>query len=158
MSNHRVFSILLSSGMREGRKWGMLRDLLHNPLVVVLGSALAFRLIGLPLPELVNATLMLLSRMSAPAALLVVGGTLALLRPTQQLGGVALIVAGKLILHPAATLAAFLLCGGVEEEFVKAAVVFAAMPMVSVYPILCQRAGLNAVAATALLAATCWAC
>lgn len=145
---------LILSSERRGGALMLVRDLARNPLILALAAALAFRLAGLSLPGLAVQTLDLLARMSAPAALLVVGATLAVLRPQGQAGGVALIVAGKLLLHPALTLAAFALIGGSPGPFVLGAVLFAAMPMLSIYPILCQRAGLGPLAATALLAAT----
>lgn len=145
---------LILSSERRGGALMLIRDLARNPLILALAAALAFRLAGLSLPGLAVQTLDLLARMSAPAALLVVGATLAVLRPQGQAGGVALIVAGKLLLHPALTLAAFALIGGSSGTFVLGAVLFAAMPMLSIYPILCQRAGLGPLAASALLAAT----
>ncbi|AMY70933.1 AEC family transporter [Frigidibacter mobilis] len=150
-------ALILSSNAGGGgsvRGSALLRDLARNPLILALGAALAFQVVGLSLPDQASRTLDLLARMSAPAALLVVGATLATLRPRGQAGAVALIVLGKLLLHPALTLAAFAAVGGLPAQFVLGAVLFAAMPMMSVYPILSQRAGLGPLAASALLVAT----
>jgi len=150
-------ALILSSNAGGGgsvRAWALLRDLTRNPLILALGAAIAFQMAGLSLPSHAAHTLDLLARMSAPAALLVVGATLAALRPQGQAGAPAVIVLGKLLLHPALTFAAFAVVGGMPGPFVLGAVLFAAMPMMSVYPILCQRAGLGPLAASALLAAT----
>ncbi|GGH59161.1 AEC family transporter [Frigidibacter albus] len=145
-------ALILSSN--AGGAVGLLRDLARNPLILALAAAIAFQMAGLSLPSHAARTLDLLARMSAPAALLVVGATLATLRPQGQAGATAVIVLGKLLLHPALTFAAFAVVGGSPAPFVLGAVLFAAMPMMSVYPILCQRAGLGPLAASALLAAT----
>jgi len=145
-------ALILSSN--AGGVVALLRDLARNPLILALAAAIAFQMAGLSLPGHAARTLDLLARMSAPAALLVVGATLATLRPQGQAGAAAVIVLGKLLLHPALTFAAFAVVGGFAGPFVLGAVLFAAMPMMSVYPILCQRAGLGPLAASALLAAT----
>ncbi|MBH0236485.1 AEC family transporter [Methylobrevis albus] len=150
-------AIVLSSETRDGgrgRALALLRDLSRNPLILALAASFAFRLLGLSLPDPAVRTLDLLARMSPPAALLIVGATLAALRPQGQVGGVALITFGKLVLHPLFTLGAFAAIGGVPGSFVQGAVLFAAMPMVSIYPILCHSVGLSALAATALMTAT----
>lgn len=145
-------ALILSSN--AGGVGALLRDLARNPLILALAAAIAFQMANLSLPGHAARTLDLLARMSAPAALLVVGATLATLRPQGQAGAAAVIVLGKLLLHPALTFAAFAVVGGFAGPFVLGAVLFAAMPMMSVYPILCQRAGLGPLAASALLAAT----
>lgn len=143
-------ALILSTG--GGR--GVLKDLVRNPLIVSLCIALAFRMTGADLPMVARDTLDLLARMSAPAALLVVGATLAAPLSGGSFGGVGWILIGKLLVHPMCTLAAFAVIGNFSASFVLGAVLFAAMPMVSVYPILCQRVGLGQLAAIGLLAAT----
>jgi predicted permease len=138
-----------ASGLRS-----LLRDLTRNPLVLALSAALALRVLGFSLLERFAATLELLARMSAPAALLVVGATLATLRPAGQFAAVTLVIAGKIVLHPALTLVALAAVPSVSAQFAMGAVIFAAMPMISVYPILCLRDGISALAATSLLATT----
>lgn len=148
-------ALVLSSDPQGGGKAALLRNLARNPLVIALVAALVFRLAGLGLPDQARQTLDLLAKMSAPAALMVVGATLATLRLERQVGGIAMIVAGKLVLHPLCTYGALtVVTGDVSSRFAAGATVFAAMPMISVYPILCQRVGLKTVAASALLAAT----
>lgn len=143
-------ALILSSGGGQG----VVKNLVRNPLIVSLGIAVAFRMTGADLPIVAKDTFELLARMSAPAALLVVGATLAAPLSGGSFGGVVWILIGKLLMHPACTLAAFAVFGDFPASFVLGAVLFAAMPMVSIYPILSQRIGLEKVAAMALLAAT----
>lgn len=106
------------------------------------------------MPVVAKDTLELLAGMSAPAALLVVGATLAAPMSGAGFGGVAWVLLGKLVVHPACTLAAFAVIGDVPASFVPGAVLFAAMPMVSIYPILPQKVGLGQLPAIALLLTT----
>lgn len=140
--------------LSTGGGTGVLKDLVRNPLIVSLCIAIAFRMTGADLPLVAKDTFELLARMSAPAALLVVGATLAAPLSGCSFGGVGWILIGKLLVHPACTLAAFAVLGDFPASFVLGAVLFAAMPMVSIYPILSQRVGLEKVAAMGLLAAT----
>jgi malonate transporter and related proteins len=126
-------ALILCSGSGKG----VLNDLTRNPLILSLGIAVAFRMTGAELPLAAKDTLELLARMSAPMALLVVGATLAAPLSGGHFGGVLWILVGKLLVHPACTFAAFKVSGDFSAPFVLGAVLFAAMPMVSVYPILC---------------------
>ncbi|MDZ4049236.1 MAG: hypothetical protein U1D54_03710 [Limnobacter sp.] len=101
-----------TSGLRP-----LLRDLTSNPLVLALSAARALRVLGLSLPERFAETLELLARMSAPAALLVVGATLATLRPAGQFAAVTLLIAGKLVLRYPLALVAFAAVPGVSAQF-----------------------------------------
>jgi len=64
------------------------------------------------------------------------------------------VVAGKLVLHPLCVLALVWLMPPQEPALRAAAVLFAAMPMMSIYPVLAQRHGHDRFCAAALLAAT----
>ncbi|MES2666127.1 MAG: AEC family transporter [Pseudomonadota bacterium] len=149
--------ILLSFTAAEGGRQGLkpiLWDFLRNPLVVALVAALVVQGLGLRLPAPVMQTFDILARMSSPAALFVIGGTLASLPLGRDYGGVGLLLGGKLILHPLATWAALSLVPGMDPAMLAGGVLFAAVPMVSIYSLLGQRAGLQLLTATALLAAT----
>ena len=64
------------------------------------------------------------------------------------------IVIGKLLIHPLAILAAFLLIPDIEPIYFAGALLFAASPMISIYPLFGQRYGLGGVSATAMLVGT----
>lgn len=61
---------------------------------------------------------------------------------------------GKLIFHPLAIVLAFLLMPATNPLLLAGAILFAAAPMASIYPLLGQRYGMADVAAGALMAAT----
>ncbi len=65
-----------------------------------------------------------------------------------------MVAAGKLLLHPLAVLAVLLMLPGLDATLRTAAVVFACMPMLSIYPLLAQKHGEQAFSAAALLVAT----
>ena len=64
------------------------------------------------------------------------------------------IVVGKLLIHPLAILVAFLLMPNIEPIYMAGALLFAASPMISIYPLFGQRYHLGDVSATAMLVAT----
>jgi len=130
-----------------------LAGLARNPLLLALLAGLAVSALGLPLPAVVRDVLGMLARISAPLALLVVGGMLASLPARGGAAAVGLLVAGKLVLHPLAVWAALALLA-VPAELAPGAVLFAAAPMVTIFPLLAARGGQGRLAAMGLLAAT----
>ena len=140
-----------------GASTGFLRSqlsaLVRNPVIAALVAALIVAGTGLVLPAPVRQALEMLARVSAPVALFVLGATLAAL----PLGGlwprVGMVASAKLVLHPAAVALGMALIPGVEPQMRAAGILFAAMPMLSIYPILTQRAGQSALAASALVVA-----
>jgi predicted permease len=137
--------------------WTSLRKLLKNPLILAILAGFGCALLGLRLPDVLARTVQIVATASSPLALFVIGGTLVGL----QLGGVrrdlAWVAAGKLILHPLAVLAVLWLLPPsmqIDPALRTAAVVFAAMPMLSIYPVLAQKYGLEGFTAAALLVTT----
>jgi predicted permease len=64
------------------------------------------------------------------------------------------VVAGKLLLHPLAVLAMLLMVPGLDPLLVATGVIFASVPMITVYPIIGAEYGEERATAAALLAAT----
>ena len=129
-----------------------LREMLRNPMVLALLAALVFTALGLHLPGPLQAALDMIARASAPIALFVVGGTLATLPLAGMWDRALLVTAGKLALHPAAV-ALCLWATGTSDPWWQGGVLFAAMPMMTIYPIIASRGGMSGLAASALLAA-----
>jgi predicted permease len=129
-------------------------DTLRNPLLVALMAGLAVSASGLGLPPVGQAALDLLARLSAPLALLVIGGTLASLKVEGRPGAVVLMVVGKLGLHPLAVWAAAGMVPGLDPRLAAGAVLFAAMPMITIFPLLAARGGQGRLGAFGFLAAT----
>ena len=133
--------------------------LASNPLFIAIFAGIGVSVAGWRLPEAALRTVSMLASTSGALALFVIGGTLVGL-PTQGLGKrVAPIVLGKLIFHPLAVLTAIQILPMVglpmmEPSLKTAAVLMAAMPMMSIYTILAQIYGKEEVTAAAMLVTT----
>ena len=126
----------------------------RNPLLLALVAGGTVSMLGLALPQSARAVLQLLAQLSAPLALLVIGGMLASLPARGRASTVVLVVMGKLGLHPLAVWGAVGVIPGVSASLAAAGVLFAALPMITIFPLLAARAGQGQLAAFGLLAAT----
>lgn len=150
---------LADSGQAEGLRWhravaASLRGLLRNPMILAIIAGFACALFELRLPGTLDRTVQLVASAASPLALFVIGGSLVGLRLDGLRGDIAGVVVGKLLLHPAAVLGMLLLLPPLDPVLRNAAVVFACMPMLSVYPLLAQKYGEASFSAAALLVAT----
>ena len=127
--------------------------MVRNPIVIALIAGLALSAARVPLPGEVLGALDLLRQISAPLALFVLGGTLAALPLGGMVGPALAVTAGKLVLHPLLVFGAMTLVGA-DPGLRAAATLFAAMPMLTIFPILAQRTRAEGLAAAALVAAT----
>lgn len=141
----------------NGGTWATMRatlaGMLRSPIVIAIVIGLTLSATRIPLPAEVLGALGLLTQIAAPLALFVLGASLATLPLGGVLAPVAAVTAGKLLLHPALVFAALMLVGA-DPALVAAGTLFAAMPMMSIFPILAQRSRVEGQAATALVAAT----
>jgi predicted permease len=133
---------------------GSIRSLATNPLIVSIAAGFLLSLSGLRLPAPVLALVDMLAMASTPTALFVIGGTLVGLRIGGMLADLLQVVGGKLLLHPLAVFAALLLFPALNAQLKMAALTFACMPMLGIYPILGQKYRQEQVCAAALMAAT----
>ncbi len=151
---------LAESGRHGGKKTPasprrLVGRLARNPLIIAiaLGAATSFAGVGLPTP-LARAVNML-AMASGAVALFVVGGMLVGL----QVGGVtrdtARIVAGKLILLPAAVFVAqWLLAPALDPDLRKSMLIFASSPTLSIFPLLGRQYGQERVCAATVMMTT----
>jgi len=125
--------------------------LITNPLLLAAVLALLFVNIGLSLPPGLTRAMELISNITGPVALLVVGMTLADL-PMQrsELFGAVGIGLSKLLGHPLITLAVFSLLPGLSLQQRNCIVIFAAVPMLTILPFYGQKVGLTSLTALAL--------
>jgi malonate transporter and related proteins len=154
-----ALNMMVDSGAQQrSRIWPALavslRGLLRNPLILAILAGLFCALTGLRLPEPVGRTVQLVSTASSPLALFLIGGTLVGLRLHGLLGQVLQVVFGKLVLMPLAVAALLWLLPPIDPLLRTGAVLMAAMPMLSVYPVLAQKHHDEDFCAAALLAAT----
>jgi len=131
-----------------------LRSLVRNPMILAICAGLTVSALGWHIPAVLDQTVSLAAAAAPPTALFVIGGSLVGLQLSGIRGDIALIAFGKLLLHPLCVLVFVLLFPPEQPLLGAAAILFAAMPMLSIYPVLAQRHGHERLCAAALLAAT----
>ncbi len=143
-----LLNVMAVLPMASGIGGGLLRELAKNPLILATLGGLAGNLLGLSLPEPVDATIGRLGSASIALGLLATGAGLIFRRPPEadQVSRAALarlstwITVVKLIAMPAAALAAASLFG-LPPLARQIAVLYAAMPAASSCYILASRMG-----------------
>ena len=151
---------LAEAGQQRGEGWRVAREtglrLLRNPLIIAISLGLASSVSGWHLPALPQRVIDMLVGASAPVALFVIGGSLAAAlaaqRPQGMLADVLQTSLGKLVLHPAALALSYLVFTDIDPLLMVTGLLFAAAPVMTVYPILGQRYGLEQRCAAALVA------
>ena len=130
-----------------------------NPLIIAIFAAVVLSLLELQLPAAVSRTVALFSQASSAVSLFVIGGTLYGLSAKGMRSKVIPITLGKLVLHPlsvwlALTLAVLLGMPALPADLRTALLLTAALPIMSIYPILGMRHGHEGFCAAALLSTT----
>jgi predicted permease len=133
-----------------------LKRLMRNPLVLSVTAGLVVSLAQIDLPQPMLRTVTLFAQASGGLSLFVIGGTLVGLPLSNGWQRVIPVVIGKLVGHPLAVLLVISLLpllgvAPMGTELRAAALLMAAMPMLSIYPILAQAYGEADRSATALL-------
>lgn len=151
--------ILAEAGDQQGQGsakvlLGILNRLLRNPIILSISAGLALALLDIRLPAVPFKAVEMLAMASAPVALFVIGGNLVGLKAGGMVGDVLQISLAKLILHPLLVLLMFTWLPVQDPALRMAGVLFACSPMMSIYPILGQRFGLQGRCAAALVGAT----
>ncbi|HEU4987269.1 MAG TPA: AEC family transporter, partial [Rhizobiaceae bacterium] len=130
------------------------RRLLRNPFMISIFFGLVFALSGLALPEPIFRTIDMLATAAGPVALFVIGGTLVGIRIKSMVFDLVTVSVAKLLLHPLLVFSAFMLIGVADQDLVTAAVLFASVPVITVYAVLGERFGEGEICAAILLAGT----
>jgi malonate transporter len=133
-----------------------LTRLVRNPLVIAVTAGLAVSLTEITLPQPAMRSVTLIAQASGGLSLFVIGGMLVGLPISNGWQRVIPVVAGKLVGHPLAVLLVISLLpllgvAPMGAELRAAALLMAAMPMLSIYPILAQAYGEADRSATTLL-------
>ena len=144
----------LSGGSLRTVLLGTFRRLLSNPVIIAISLGLLLALADVRLPPVLFNAVSMLAQASAPLALFVIGGSLVGLKAGGLVGDVLQVSLGKLVLHPLAVLLCFTWLPVADPRLQVAGVLFACSPMMSIYPIVGQRFGLQGRCAAALLGAT----
>lgn len=144
---------------REGRPlavaWKVIKGFAANPMVLAVTAGGAVTALRIELPVPVDSFTELLGRAAGPCALFAIGAKLAGQPVAHRFGEVALMVAGKLVLHPLAILATMALTFGLEAERTTIAVLAAALPIGGNLFVVAQSFGIYAArSSTAILVST----
>jgi len=150
---------LAEMGGNSGLRWHRVflrsfTNLARNPMILAIFAGFVVSLLEIKLSEPLVRTVNMLAMASTALALFVIGGSLVGLKVRSVLGSALVIAAGKLLLHPLAVLAMLWLFAPVDPQLRMAAIIFASMPMMSIYPILAQKYGHEGFCAAAVLVAT----
>jgi predicted permease len=121
---------------------GLLRELVKNPLLLATAGGMLFNVLGLPLPEMVGATLSRMGNASIATGLITVGAGLRLSGLYEAKGMAAYLIAVKLLALPliALGLGRWIGLQGVQLQI---AVMFCALPTASSCYVLAARMGGN---------------
>lgn len=142
-----------------GRKWHRvalqsLAQLARNPIILAMLGGFGVALLSLPISGVLARTINMLAMSSAAVSLFVIGGVLVGLQMKGMRRDVSAIALGKLLLHPLAVGSMVWLVLPNDPMLRGAAVIYASVPMLSIYPILAQKYGFEGFCAAALLLAT----
>ncbi len=122
-------TVLIARGEGGAKAWkGLLFSLFTHPILLAIAAGLLWRLLGIPVPELMRTLLKYLADSAAPCALAAMGMSMTRVNLAGNLRMISLIAAIKLILHP---LLVYLLTVHVMRlppAFAGAAILFAACP------------------------------
>ena len=130
------------------------KQLLRNRLIVAVVLGFVAAKIQLNIPEPFANVINMFAYASTAVALFAIGGMLVGLELHGKFRDISYIVFGKLILHPFMVAFLIFLLPTFDGALQTTAILLAAMPMMSIYPILGQRYQLEGVCSAALLLAT----
>ena len=147
------------AGRSRGERWRAalaqsLRGLVRNPMIWGIALGFLSSLVGFRLPGPLARAVDLLALSCAAVSLFVIGGSLVGIQARGMARDVAAIALGKLLLHPLLVLGLVFLLPPTTRELQLAVVLFAATPMLGIYPILAQKHHQDQLAAAAQLGAT----
>lgn len=133
--------------------------LFKNPIVISLLIGLTISIAGIELPTILAHPIDTFAKASSAVSLFVIGGSTAALSFDSIDRSAIVVVFGKLILHPIAVFLGIILMSSIgygisEKDLSSAAIIMAATPAMSVYPILAQRYGDGQTAALSMLLMT----
>ncbi len=130
------------------------RSLLKNPIILSLICGLFLATLQRPLPGVLAKPVDMLAVAAAPVALFAIGGNLAGSRLGGMVGDVGQLLGIKLILHPLLVGLIALSIPEMAPEMQAAAILYASVPMFSIYPIFGMKYGMEVFCSAAVVAAT----
>lgn len=130
--------------------------IITNPLIIAIVIGMIVSLLNVQLPKPLSQSLDLLSKISAGLALLFIGAALANIKPHHKpsWGNISLVVMGKLMLAPLMVALFIRLLPAFNPTLQQVAIVMAAAPMMSIYPLIGERYGFRDFCASTLFVTT----
>ena len=132
----------------------VLKRITTNPIILSVFAGVVMSSTGLHFPAFIGSSLTLLSQAAAPTALFVIGGSLVGVVMHGSRLRIGLVALMKLICFPLVVFTCVLLTPQLAPELGVALVVFSAMPMFSIYPIIGGEYGQRGYCASSLLVTT----
>ena len=130
------------------------KRLISNPILLAVAAGLTMSALGLHFPAFIQQSLGMLASGAAATALIMIGGSLVGNSIKGDLRAISTVTLAKLVLHPLIMIAVLAAWGPMDPILYTAAVITAASPMLTVFPVLAGPYGAGKVAASSLLAAT----
>lgn len=128
--------------------------LIKNPLILSMLLGFGFSWFKVSIPTPIGHVVNLLAGASAPVALFYIGCILAALNIRSLGADLLSITTGKLILHPLMVALVFIIWPIGQTALTESAILNAAMPMATIYPLLGQKYGHEGLCAASLMATT----
>ncbi len=146
------------SGQHQGNQSRLVKTVLSrvikNPIIVAVLLGLGGSLLGIHLPKFITTGLEILAKGSAAVALIVIGGALVGVSIRGSLGQMGCVAVAKLLVFPLVVFALLQWIPGIPSDLKMCVLLFAAMPMFSIYPIIGGQYGQQSFCASTLLITT----
>lgn len=153
-----VFETARAQAQGGRAAWTTLRqigsNLVRNPIVGAIVLGLVVNLVGVSLPGPIIQGLGFLADAAIGVALFVIGGSLVGARLRGNLRAIGLVTGAKLLVHPALVALMVWWLPPFDPELQRMAILSAAMPMLSIYPVLAGRYNTENAYAAILMATT----
>ena len=132
----------------------VLKRLIKNPLILAVTGGVLASTFHLALPAVIDRVLVMLSGASATLALIVLGGSLVGTSLKGNTKDICFVTIGKLILHPVMIAVVALFMPEMDRNLLLGGILIAAVPMMSIYPIIGNQYGFRSLCASILLITT----
>lgn len=155
-----TFVILeISSSRGQGLKptfmlYTVIKRLLKNPLILAVTGGVLASTFHLELPAVIDRVLVMLSGASATLALIVLGGSLVGTSLSGNAKDICFVTTGKLVLHPLMIAIVALFMPEMDHNLLLGGILIAAVPMMSIYPIIGSQYEFRSICASTLLITT----
>jgi predicted permease len=132
----------------------VLKRLIKNPLILAVTGGVLASTFHLAMPAVIDRVLVMLSGASATLALIVLGGSLVGTSLKGNATDICFVTTGKLVLHPLMIAVVSLFMPEMDRNLLLGGILIAAVPMMSIYPIIGSQYGFRSICASILLITT----